>query len=188
MWKLLISQKANKMTNLELIKTAYANEDFEETLSLANRFLSENPQNFEVLSYKGVSELNLGLNYESVETLTKCLATDDQKFGIWVFRGDAYYELGEYEKSFSDHWNSLQLEPDNAAVMDKCARSLFRLGKREYALEYISKAVERGQNVGPFIIKATMLRQMGDEKGAEKVKEEALLRFPEETEQIMRLL
>lgn len=160
---------------------------FEECLKLTLELLRKEPNNFEALSYKGACELKLDLFTEAVATFTQNLSLDEYKFHIWVFRGDAYYELGDYERAFSDYWHSLQLEPDNGAVMDKCARSLFRIGNRQYALEYITKAVEKSESVEPFIIMATMLDAMSEKEKAEEIRKDAISRFPEETPRIRNL-
>ena len=163
----------------------YQSGEFRDCLSLSNDFLTIDPQNFNILSYKGACELKLGLYQDAVETFTKCLSINESGFHIWTFRGDAFYELEAYDRAFSDYWHSLQLEPDNGAVMDKCARSLYRLGNKQYALEYISKAVEKSESVEPFIIMMTMLRNIGNEEEAMKVQREAMLKFPHETNRII---
>lgn len=183
----LEEQKSNNI-GIEQIKTTYEKEEYERCLEMVARVLRGEPQNFEVLSYGGACELRLHRYVEAVETFTKCLALNDNGFHVWTFRGDAHYELGEYDKAFSDYWRSLQLEPDNGAVMDKCARSLFRLGNKEFALEYISKAVEKEENVGPVIVMITMLRSMGDIESADRLYQQALLRFPNDRDEIERLL
>ncbi len=172
---------------IKQIKNAYNKEDYKTSLSLASNILKELPNNFEALSYKGACELKLGEYNNAIKTFSKCLYVNDRGFHIWTFRGDAHYELGEYNKAFSDYWYSLQIEPDNGAVMDKCARSLFRLGDKEYAIKYITRAVEKSESVEPFVIMATMLINMGYKKEAHNILTSAVTMFPDEEERIKKL-
>ena len=68
---------------------------FEECLKITSELLQLESQNYEAISYKGACELKLGLYDEAVSTFTQNLSLDEHKFHIWVFRGDAYYELEE---------------------------------------------------------------------------------------------
>lgn len=75
-------------------------------------------------------------------------------------RGDAYEELKDYRKAFDDYWRSIQLEPNNGAVLDKMARILFNFGNENSAFEYIKKAVDIGDSPEPLLVMMAMLNKL----------------------------
>ncbi len=114
------------------------------------------------------------------------LQESSKKFYVWVLRGDAFYELQEYGNAFSDYWISLQIEPENGAVLDKIARTLFRLGNEDKALDYIQKAVEIGNSPEPILVMMTMLNSMGAYGFLETLSKMGIQKFPEREEDFIK--
>lgn len=165
---------------IEKIRDAYKQQRYSDCLVMAGDVLKIERGNINALSYKASSLLHLGLFQEAVNNFSDCLSLDNNLFHLWVLRGDAFYEMKEYEKAFSDYWISLQIEPNNGAVMDKIARTLFLIGDKNRALEYIEKAINIAESPEPLLIMITMLKKMGLHSFLHQYYDLGIARFPEE--------
>ena len=171
---------------LEKIRKEYENENYSDCLLFSDNLLKTNRDHFEALSYKASSQMHLGLYGEAVNTFSKCLSKDATKFYIWVLRGDAYEKMGEARKAFDDYWHSLQLEPNNGAVLDKMARILFNLGNENGALGYIKKAIEIGESPEPMLVMMAMLNKMGMYGFLHELYDVGIKKFPEKIDDFNR--
>lgn len=169
---------------MESIIEAYQEERYTDCLNLADAVIFEDSSNFDALSYKATSLLKLNRYKEAVDIFNKCIVLDNTRFFIWVLRGDAFYDSGDYERAFSDYWISLQLEPDNGAVVDKMSRALFRLGDEEKALIYIEKAVNLGESPEPIMVMLVMLNKMGAYGFLHRLYDLGIKKFPDEKERL----
>ncbi len=173
---------------IQQIRELYNNEKYGDCLSLSAKILKENVNNFTALSYKASSLLHLELYKESIDSFSDCLKLDDSLFYIWVLRGDAYCEINDYEKAFSDYWVSLQLEPNNGAVLDKIGRTLFLLGDENRAMEYMKKSIDLSESCEPIMVMMFMLNKMGMYGFTQKLYELGTSKFPTEKDRFDKYL
>lgn len=171
---------------MEKIKELYNQEKYSECISMADDVLKNQDNDIDALSYKAGSLSHLGNYNEAVEVFSKCIELDKNRFYLWVLRGDAYEELKDYRKAFDDYWRSIQLEPNNGAVLDKMARILFNFGNENSALEYIKKAVDVGNSPEPLLVMMAMLNKMGMYGFLHELYEVGIAKFPEQKEQFER--
>jgi tetratricopeptide (TPR) repeat protein len=173
------------MVSLVDIENEYVVEqDYPGTVILANIFIEETPDSATAWLYKGAAERKLKLYQDAIKSFTASLSFDESNWLPWNFRGDSYYEIEEYERAFSDFWHALQIEPGEGAVMDRCARSLYRMGRHKYALELIDDTIKLKENVTPYFIKSHMLKMLGRDDEAAETLNEARRVFPESEQEI----
>ncbi len=163
-------------------RTAYQNGEYEKCLELTNVVLTDDPINFDALAQKGATLMRLNRNKDAIEVFSESIKVNNTAYHVWVFRGDCHYALADYEKAFSDYWVSLQLEPDNGAAVDRCARCLFHMGDTKEALKYIRKAAGIAESSEPMLVMIHMLKLMGFPSYAKEVYRMGLKKFPEESE------
>jgi tetratricopeptide (TPR) repeat protein len=159
---------------------------YQECLFLSEKILEIDANNFDVLAHTASSYSHLGEYKKAIVFFSKCLVIDSEKFYIWVLRGDAFYELQKYNNAFSDYWISLQFEPENGAVLDKIARTLFRLGDENKALEYIQKAIQIGNSPEPILVMMVMLNKLGAYGFIEPISKVGIEKFPERKDDFIR--
>lgn len=169
---------SEKARLLEKMKVVLSDGNYDQCLSFANEILKHVRNHFEALSYKGLCLCRLGHLDEAINILTDCINKSPNLAHLWVFRGDCYYDQHAWQKSFDDYSQSLRLDPSNGAVMDKCARCLFKLGDVNYALHFIQKAVSRVEDPNPFIIMIAMLNELGFLDYAKQIAQMGAEAFP----------
>lgn len=163
------------------VKEAFANGEYEKTLELSEKILSMNEGDFNALSFKATALAKLKQYEEAIEVLDRCIKENGKVFFLWVTRGDCYYHLGDFEKAFNDYMVSLVLEPDNTAVVDKVARTLFRHGDTKRAIDYAKKAINTKESPEPFLVMATMLFEKGYANYANEIIRMGAKAFPDDT-------
>lgn len=163
------------------ISASYSSEEYDKCLELCNTRLINNKNDFDTLSYKANCLKHLKKYHQAIYILDFCIdLKEEQFFYLFVSRGDCYYDLGDYEIACGDYWKALQLEPNTGAVLDKFARSLFRIGLHKDAVAYINKAVQLCESPEPVIIMITMLKNLGLADSALSVAEFGLKNFPDD--------
>lgn len=165
---------------MDEVISAYKDGNYVLCLRLAELLLSNNSDNFDVLSYKATCLLKLNQIHEAIATFKKCLKINSRAFHIWVFLGDCYYEIAEYESAADNYKKSLDIEPDNFAALDKLARSLFRLNEIDNAIELMRLVVKKNESVEPHLILMTMYHRSGNIVEALKIAVEGMRKYPEE--------
>ena len=174
------------VTLADIEKEYVTNQDYSNTILLAQTFIDSTPNNPTAWLYKGAAERKLEQYETAINSFTLSLSFDEDDWLPWNFRGDSYYEIGEYERAFSDFWHALQINPGEGAVMDRCARSLYRMGKHAYALELIEDTIKLKEDVTPYFIKAHMLKMLDRDDDAIEVFQEARRVFPESEQEILK--
>lgn len=79
---------------------------------------------------------------DTITTMTDRLSGDAKDVSALIFRGDAYFDLGEDEKAKSDFKNALELEPDCASTHYAWARFQMAGGATEEVLKHVQRAIE----------------------------------------------
>ncbi|MFQ5770710.1 MAG: tetratricopeptide repeat protein, partial [bacterium] len=93
---------------------------------------------------------------EAIKFLNKSLQRAPEKAPVRAITlstlAAAYDEMGEYEKSLEYYQKALQIDPDNATILNNYSYSLSERGERlEEALEMVNKALEVEPENGAFL-------------------------------------
>ena len=161
----------------EEMQSLFSDGKFSESLERSEKILSYEPDDFSAMSYQATCLTKIGRHEESILIFDKCLSINKETFYLWSTRGDCYYEIGKYDRAFSDYWMAIQIEPAGA-VLDKCARSLFRMGNHKYAIEMITKAITQAESPEPYIVMEEMLKRMDNQDHAKVIKNLGAEKFP----------
>lgn len=173
-WLNSIPQLVKEMQSL------FSDQKFSESLEVAEKILSFDPEDFNAMSYQATCLTKVGRYDEAITIFNKCLSINNDAFYLWSTRGDCFYELGDYNRAFSDYWMAIQIEPAGA-VLDKCARSLFRIGNHKYAIDTISKAIAQAESPEPFLVMEEMLKRIENFDQAKMIRELGSQRFPSDS-------
>jgi tetratricopeptide (TPR) repeat protein len=84
-----------------------------------------------------VSELE-----ETIIEMTGRLSSDDKDVAALIYRGEAYFDLGETEKAGADLEQALKIEDKCASTHFSWARYQLDLGNGEVVLKHIQRAIE----------------------------------------------
>ena len=147
---------------LETIKDLYGKEEYGECILLCEKSLDKDDKDYDVLSYYAFCLIKNKRYQEAVEALNKAIDIKEG-FHLYKFRGDAYFELRDYESAIKDFKKSLKLESDNGACYDCLARAYYMAGKLKDAYKNIDKAIEvsEGKEYDPLAIKVLFLKMEG---------------------------
>lgn len=155
-------QNNEKVTQSEKeMLQSFGSGKYEHCLYIADKILQLDPTHFNARCYKGTSLEKVGHYRKALKIINQCLKEHHDLFFLWVTRGDCHYGLEEWENAFNDYFTALPLDENNGAIMDKCARCLFRLGDANYALHFIQQATNKAESPEPFIVMITMLNRIG---------------------------
>lgn len=164
----------------EVIKL-YRKESYVLCLHKVNLILLTDRNNYEALSYKGACLKNLNSFHEAIRIFNQCLEITEKDSHIWVFRGDCYFKLKNYQKAIQDYYQALIIDPTNTAVEDKVARGMYFLGNIEEAILIMKHAIKKGDSPEPLLVLIAMLNKNGREVEAIKIACLGEKLFPEET-------
>lgn len=144
------------------IKEYLDEEDFERCLQACQELIELDPNNKAVHNYVAFCLFRLERYQQALELYDKIIAEGQTGFSQHVFRGDCYYEIGEYIKAIRDYVASLKIRPTAASSWDRLARCFFILHDFEAAYEYIDRAIElSGKGLWSWTMKALFLRKQG---------------------------
>jgi tetratricopeptide (TPR) repeat protein len=164
----------------ERVSQSFRDEKYEQCLVFTEKMLKLDKNNFNALCYKATCLEKLGSYKKAIKIIDHCLETNDDLFHLWVTRGDCHYGLEEWRKAFNDYFTALPLDEENGAVMDKCARCLFRLGDANYALHFIQQAINTSESPEPVLVMIAMLNSLGLTDYAQQVVRVGVKTFPDD--------
>ena len=177
----MVNFRTKQTITMDQIVNTFSSQEYSKCLKLCNKRLVIFKNDFDTLAYKANCLKHLKKYRQAISILDFCINMKaEQIFYLFVSRGDCHNDLGDYEKACGDYWKALKLEPNTGAVLDKFARSLFRIGLYEDAITYISKAVQLCESPEPVIIMITMLKNLGLDDRAFSVAESGVKDFPDD--------
>ncbi|MFZ1654310.1 MAG: tetratricopeptide repeat protein [Candidatus Moraniibacteriota bacterium] len=130
-------------------------------LALVREWLAKIVEDDVLLARESLHLSGLGRHLEAIASLDQAIALDASISAWWVFRGNAYAALGEYEQAIRDYSISLALDPENWAVSDKIGHGYFFLGQTERGIGWTEQAFERGRQPDTALILSSMLERCG---------------------------
>ncbi|GEM_PF-1845730 len=109
-----------------LANLAASRGDFQNAESIAREALASDPANFQARAILAQALLNQGRPQEVVVVLEAALQQDPRSLGYYLL-GQAFFQLGDYEKARDSYRKATQLWPDYAEAYHGLAQSCFRL-------------------------------------------------------------
>ncbi len=173
----MVKKEKNEILNVKMQK-AFGAENFEQALMYCDQLLDANPEDFDTRTYKGACLCRVERYQEAINLLSQCIAEHEGYFPLYVFRGDSYYGLKNWQKAINDYKHALKIDPLDGATLDKCARSYFHLGNVNDALYFIRESLSVADDPAPFLVMIVMLKELGLLSYAEQIAKIGTEKFP----------
>lgn len=158
----------------------YGEGAYEQCLECCEKILVDYPYDLNTLEYKGVCLTKLERYNEAIEALSRGISAVDDKYSAYVFRGDAYFKLGEFESAAEDYRKSLELEPTNGGAMSSYAQSVYLSGNKAEGIALMKKVVAMKEDPNPVLILEIMLNSVGSKEEARLVGMFESANFPDD--------
>lgn len=162
------------------MQALYDEKKYRKGLTLVREWLGKIEGDDHLSAREGLYLSRLGRHREAIVSFDRSIEIDAGVSAWWVFRGDAYADLREYDAAIRDFSVSFSLDEDNWAAYDKCARALFLSGKTDKAIEYEEYAVKKGRSPETTLVLISMLKEVGEREQARTVAKKGLKQFPED--------
>jgi tetratricopeptide (TPR) repeat protein len=162
------------------IQNLYEEGKHDEGLVLVRKWLSKVKMDDHLFAREGLCLLRLGRPREAIASFDQSIAIHAGTFAWWVFRGDAYADLGEYDAAIRDFTISFSLSDDNWSAYDKCARAFYLSGRTEEAIQYEEYAVKKGGDSEATLVLVEMLKRIGELERAQAVAKKGWKKFPKD--------
>jgi tetratricopeptide (TPR) repeat protein len=117
--------------------------------------------------------------FEIISDCNKAIALKPAYYDPYVQRGDAYDDLGEYDKAIADYTKAISIDPAKLQAYRECAASFAHKNDYKHCLFYL----ERGLQIEPknkYLLghKFQTQRLMGDIAGAISTLNQCIKYFP----------
>lgn len=162
------------------MQALYEAKAYRKGLALVREWLGKIEGDDRLSAREGLLLSHLGRYREAIASFDRSIEIDASCFAWWVFRGDAYADLGEYDAAIRDYSISFSLDEDNWAAYDKCARALYLAGQTDKAIEYEEYAVKKGRAPEAILVLISMLKMTGQLVKARKWGKMGLKEFPKD--------
>lgn len=176
------------MNEKEIFISKYDNGNFLECITLIDEYLKENINDFEAYAYKGSCLMKNKLYAEAIENFTTSISIDGTKWYVWTFRGDCYFDIGDYENALIDFKIASNLNHDEGSIPDRCGRALFLMGRADEGIEYMYKSIQIADTPEPALVLMHMLKTLKMNSFIKRVYDEGVEKFPQEKERFDLLL
>ncbi len=147
--------------------------------------LEKFPNNPELLYAQAMAAERIGLIEVLEQNLNKMLQADADNAQVLNALGYTLADRTErYEEAYRYIQRALELEPDDAAILDSMGWVLYRLGRYQESIEYLRRALEKAE-AGDAEIAAHLgevLWVSGDQAAAREVWEQAQKQHPDDDE------
>lgn len=162
------------------MQALYEKEKHLEGLALVREWLGKIEGDDKLFVCEGLFLSRLGRHQEAIASFDQGIAIDAGVFAWWVFRGDCYTSLKQYDQAIRDYSISFSLEQDNWSAYDKCARAYYLSGRTEEAIRYEEYAVKKGGDSEATLVLVEMFKRIGKLERARTVAKKGLKRFPKD--------
>lgn len=115
-------------------------------VSILNAVLSEDSSNYEALRLSTETELERHLFARAAESSLRLIQIDGADPWNWGTLGDAYIEMGDYDKAADAYQKMVSLRPDLASY-NRAAHYRFLFGDADAAVAIMKKAIEAGSSM-----------------------------------------
>ncbi|MCL5036394.1 MAG: CDC27 family protein [Chloroflexi bacterium] len=92
----------------------YDNKNYEESLLFFDEALNQEPNNIEILYYKGLCHRRLGQWEKGINCLEKYVKQNSENYNAWNNLGVMYYKVKRYEDAIIALNNAIRIEPKTA--------------------------------------------------------------------------
>ncbi|NER25145.1 MAG: tetratricopeptide repeat protein, partial [Symploca sp. SIO1C2] len=123
----------------------YSQQEYQAALDSFDKLLALDPQSqiqdFALHLLRGLSLRGLGRYQEATVAYTQAIVINPHP---WAYnnRGNAYYELKNYQKALSDYSNAIELDPNFAAAYETRGQAYCQIGDEQTALRDFQQAAE----------------------------------------------
>ncbi|MFA6076874.1 MAG: tetratricopeptide repeat protein [Candidatus Paceibacterota bacterium] len=155
----------------------------DESIELCLEILATDPNHFTTLWYYGRCLLEKGEYEKSIEYFTRCLNENEESsnFFILIFRGDAYWKLGDYKNALNDFLKAIDLDPSIGVSYVNVAICFSSMGEHDKAHEYIDQAISMDNKSDlPMGKKAEIFENQGKIAEALEQYKKTLKMFPDD--------
>lgn len=160
------------------VQALYQAEKYQLCLNLISKWLRKIQGDDFLFAYQGQCLYHLGKYGDAIVSLNRAMEIDAGVFAWWVFRGDCYSALEQYDRAIRDYMVSLTLDAKNWATYDKCARALFLSGQTDKAIEYEEYAVKKDHSPEATLVLMQMFKDTGQRTRAQILGTRSMKRFP----------
>jgi tetratricopeptide (TPR) repeat protein len=112
-------------------------------ISILNQVLSADSSNYEALRLATETELERHLFAQAAESSQRLIQIDGADPWNWGTLGDAYIEIGDYEKAAEAYQKMVSLRPDLASY-NRASHFRFLFGDVDGAIAIMQRAIEAG--------------------------------------------
>ena len=142
---LLESNQNQGQHSLLLLKQGnifYANNQYEEAISVYDKALQIRPDNHEAWNNRGIALGNLGRNEEAISSYNRALVFKPDYHEAWNNRGIALVDLGRNKEAIASYNRALKFKPDYHEVWYYRGIALGNLGRNEEAIASYDRALK----------------------------------------------
>jgi len=149
----------------------YQLEDYEKAIADYTEAIHINPENSDPYIYRGDAYNNLGEHEKAIADYTEfirsnptfpfsgcrniqCYTASINVYPddclVYIYRGEAYYELGEYERAIVDYTDAIRLNPEVVSAHFRRGDAYFSLQDYEKAIADYTEAIRLDQQQAKF--------------------------------------
>ena len=146
---LLQYEPENQAAHIYILTLALQNEDLPAVIDCCNGAIPYFPEMLELYYYKGLAYANMDRPNDAIEAFiegaARCrdAAEADLLSDVFMLLGDAYHQLGEYDKCYEAYDSALVYNSDNVTLKNNYAYFLSLNDERlDYALEMSLAAIK----------------------------------------------
>ncbi len=99
---------------------------------------------------RAITLIGKGQRAEALTLLSQAIALKPPDYAILLARARAYYELGEFARSWEDAQAAAKLSPDNPQVLYRLGALSTVRGRADEAISYLNQAIEKEPKQQPF--------------------------------------
>ena len=170
--------KLDNLYNENDISDLYKSKEYYKCLELCDAIIKTDPDNDTANNYKAICLLHLGYYGEAIKVYNK-LITTNINFSHYVFRGDCYYKLAQYDNALQDFIKALDMEPKTGGVWQRVAETYFMMGDFEEAHVNIDRAIKMSnKNFDTWAMKAVFYKFQGKDIEASRMFSEIRKVYP----------
>ncbi len=154
-----------------------------ESYEVLGRGLEKFPNNPELLYSHAMAAERLGRINVLEQNLNRILQADpDNAHALNALGYTLADRTDRYDEAYRYIKRAVELEPEDAAILDSMGWVLYRLGRYPESIEYLRRALEKAEEGDPEIAAhlGEVLWVSGDQEGARKVWEQAQKQFPDD--------
>ena len=100
--------------------------------------------NVDFYERRGFCNQFIGKSQDAIRDFSTAINIDPKRPSLFLFRGNNYARLGEFEKSIADYLITIELRPQLKAVYKNLGLSYLRLNKKNDACKAFNKAIKLG--------------------------------------------